>query len=448
MCDTFIATKKSTKNRSLLVFGKNSDREPNEAQAIIHYPRSKPREDFLSFRDLSIPQVKETYEVYLSKPFHGWGAEMGANEHGLVIGNEPVFTKIPIAKKNDGLAGTELLRLALERCKSKEQAIDLITNLLQEYGQDVCGGYRNRGFFYHNSFLIGDSTGAILLETVDRHWVWKTVDGFYSISNGLTIGEDFNRSSEGIQEFAISHGLYKPGKPFSFKDVFSDWFHTKMSKCSVRRENVTKMGGMYSQTEGIGVKESIDILRSHNSLKFNPDNGDMGSVCLHATGPLTPNQTVGSMVFEIHENKKMTIWFTGTSAPCLSIFKPFYFGMDTLDESNQDLPYESFNESSLWWQSEKFHRLSLRDYEYAHQLILKESQTTERHWRRKDREFQNKKTTKKQYKEFSEFAINHHKELLNIWIRDILSRNKSPNPFSILYNMFWSTQNKEAGLDL
>ena len=34
MCDTFIALPSATKNNSL-IFGKNSDREPNEAQAIV-----------------------------------------------------------------------------------------------------------------------------------------------------------------------------------------------------------------------------------------------------------------------------------------------------------------------------------------------------------------------------------------------------------------------------
>ncbi len=448
MCDTFVATKSVTKNHSLLIFGKNSDREPNEAQAILHIPRTKPKETHIHIRNLKIPQASETFEVYLSKPFQMWGAEMGANEFGLVIGNEAVFTKIPIPKRNDGLTGMELLRLALERCKTKEQALEFITSLLEEYGQDSLGGYKNKNFYYHNSFLIADSSGAILLETVDRHWVYRKLSGFYSISNGLTIGKEFDGTSEGIYEFALNQGLLRKGEDLDFSACFSDWFYTKMSKCKIRRETSMKMGTIFSQTEGIGTKEAMDILRSHHSPDFKPENGDMGSVCLHATGITTPNQTTGSMVFEVHENKRATVWLTGTSAPCLSLYKPFYFGSECLDEQNKPQPGAFYDDFSLWWQSERFHRLALYDYEYAHQLVYKESMDSERHWRRKDRELQEKRSSKRDLQEFSEYTWKHHEEILKLWTRDLKSRKKSPNPLNIFYNLYWYTQNKDANLIL
>jgi secernin len=39
---------------------------------------------------------------------------MGANEHGVTIGNEAVFTKVP-HDKQPGLIGMDFLRLALKR---------------------------------------------------------------------------------------------------------------------------------------------------------------------------------------------------------------------------------------------------------------------------------------------------------------------------------------------
>lgn len=200
MCDTSLATEKFTKTQKR-IFAKNSDREPNEAQSILHLPRKEyPPNTKLKTTFIEIPQTSVTFEVFLSKPFHMWGAEMGVNEFGVCIGNEAVFTNLNIKKKNDGLTGMDLLRLALERCKTAKDALSLITELLEQYGQDACGGYKNQSFYYHNSFIIADRTDGYVLETADKYWVSKKIDTFYAISNGLTIESDFDGISSALSE--------------------------------------------------------------------------------------------------------------------------------------------------------------------------------------------------------------------------------------------------------
>jgi len=187
LCDIILATPKATKHK-ILLFGKNSDRHPDEPQILEVIPRRRHEEDTLRLRYVKIPQVKETYAVLISRPWWTYGAEMGMNEHGVVIGNVAVFTKEPYEKK--GLLGMEILRIALERTTNALDALRLIINLIEEIGQGGSHAY-NRKFMYHNSFVIADKTGeAWVLETVGKYWVAKKIDTVYSISNGLTITND------------------------------------------------------------------------------------------------------------------------------------------------------------------------------------------------------------------------------------------------------------------
>ncbi len=195
MCDTFIAMASATTDGSIL-FGKNSDREPNEAQALEYHPAAVYSPDtHLTCTYIQIPQVKETHAVLISRPFWMWGAEMGANEKGVVIGNEAVFTRMPMDR--DGkLTGMDILRLALERSDNADRALEVMVQLLSDHGQGGVCGYKDRKMIYHNSYIIADPEMAWVLETAGPMWAATRVKDSYSISNGLTIGESFEIGSQ------------------------------------------------------------------------------------------------------------------------------------------------------------------------------------------------------------------------------------------------------------
>ena len=92
MCDTFVAVSNATEDGSV-IFGKNSDREPNEAQALEYYPPVKySGQHQLDCTYLTIPQVSETYGVLLCRPFWMWAAlkikDGYSISNGLTIGEE------------------------------------------------------------------------------------------------------------------------------------------------------------------------------------------------------------------------------------------------------------------------------------------------------------------------------------------------------------------------
>lgn len=68
-------------------------------------------------------------------------------------------------------------RLGLERADTAEKAVDVITELLEQYDQGGSCMEDECGFTYHNSFLISDRTEAWLLETSGKHWAAERVEG-------------------------------------------------------------------------------------------------------------------------------------------------------------------------------------------------------------------------------------------------------------------------------
>jgi dipeptidase len=348
----------ATRDGSVL-FGKNSDREANEAQVLeYHPPRSYPAAENLHCTYLEIPQARETCGVLLSRPFWMWGAEIGANENGVVIGNEAVWTKMPL-KREGGLTGMDLLRLSLERSTSSAAALEIIIKLLADFGQGGICGYENKKMAYHNSFIIADRNEAWILETAGHLWAALKVKDFYSISNGLTIGEEISESHPDLIDTALKKGWLKKGENFHFAKCYSDWFYTTFSAC---RKRGNRSAALLAD-KNLDAATAFSILRDHGEDDYLPASHFLGDrVCAHAANRLSraATQTTASMAACLGEESS-TLWATGTAAPCTGIFKPIWFSGKVLPETGP-APTGLFDGKTLWWQHEALHRSVLLDY--------------------------------------------------------------------------------------
>jgi dipeptidase len=412
MCDTFVALPVATADGSLLL-AKNSDREPDEAQDILHIPRQVHTHAQVTCTYITIPQVAETYECIVSKPFQMWGAEMGVNEHGVVIGNEAVFTKVKFEKHNNGLTGMDLLRLALERSKSAVEAVDCITGLLALYGQNACGGYRNKKFYYHNSFLIADTAEAWVLETAGKEWALEKIKSIRSISNALSIGVHADNLSSNAQQFAQSKGWWKEGLPLSFQDAYSDWLYTTVGRARRRQACTMQLAAQHEQS--FSVTDAMRILQTHNldDASFRPSKANTGSICMHATGLLNPSSTTGSMVAVIRSGGPHTVWLTGTSNPCLSVYIPFYLHTTVL---NYWVHSSATPDSSFWWKAEHIHRWISKDYPKRKALINEERVRLQKRFIFGEEQLINRQATINDLEQFSFRCLQDVEDLLDQWL--------------------------------
>lgn len=305
MCDTFVVLKEKSKT-GFTIFGKNSDRDPNESQIFTFINKKTENKGKIKTTYIEIPQYEKLYSILLSKPTWLWGGEMGINEVGVTIGNEAVFTKIKYNKI--GLTGMDLIRIALETTDNAYEASKKIVELIKKFGQGGNCGYE-KSIYYHNSFLIADKNSAYVLETVDKYYALKKVEKFYNISNKLSIEEDYDEISPEIKG------------NINFSKYFSNKLYTKFSG-AIDREKRGKI--LLESLEKHSLDSFIKILSDRGSGKF----ASMKNINMIGGGGLISSQTTSSMIVEYGE--KNIVWFTMSPNPEISLFKPVFF----TDENN------------------------------------------------------------------------------------------------------------------
>lgn len=434
MCDTFVYVP-STPNAPIY-FGKNSDREPNEAQAILYLPSGKRKLSHISTTYTNVGVSMDCNAVLMSKPFQMWGAEMGVNEYGVTIGNEAVFTKVKIKKKNTGLTGMDLLRLALEIATTAKEALYTIIEYLEKYGQQACGGYTDKNFYYHNSFIIADSTEAYVLETAGKHWVYQKVKGYRAISNGLTIEDSYDGISKDAIAFARKKGWSKKIKIFNFKKAFSTYLMPKLAASEVRKTNSENVG---KPIQSWSFLTAAKILRQHGTEDFHLSQSKTNSICMHATGLLCPHQTTGSLIAILTPNQKPRLWLTASSSPCLSLFKPISFeGIPKFVEHIHQ-PSEKLD-NSYWWQWEAFNRQALKVYQELIVPFKTEQTKLEEQWY-----FESLKPDIV-FEKFSAECWQQSIDFLNKWEKIVGEKTVSKSHF--FYDLFWKKQNKAVSINL
>ncbi|KAG8559584.1 hypothetical protein GDO81_017384 [Engystomops pustulosus] len=286
-CDTFVALPPATVGNRI-IFGKNSDRPSDEVQEIVYFPgRSYEPGEKLECTYIEIEQAEKTHSVVLSRPSWLWGAEMGANEFGVCIGNEAVWGKEEIDDK-EALLGMDLVRLGLERAETAEGALDVIIGLLGKYGQGGNCMESPMSFTYHNSFLIADRKEAWILETAGEYWAAEKVDeGMKNISNNLSITTKIDREHPAMREYARTKGWWDGKKEFNFAAVYSYFNPSRSSSSGDRFCEGYKL--LRKHKGNITAATMMEIL-SDKPSGINMEGGFMTTGSMVSILPQDPNQ--------------------------------------------------------------------------------------------------------------------------------------------------------------
>jgi secernin len=376
MCDTLVATPAATA-RGAMLFAKNSDRERNEAQRLEVLPRRRRRAPTEQLTYIEVEAAAQTHACLICRPFWMWGAEMGANEHGVVIGNEAMHSIVP-AQRKPALTGMDLVRLGLERAASATEAVSVMTALLERHGQGGDCGHLGRSY-YHNGFIIADARDAYVLETVGRWWAVERVAGVRTLSNALSIGAP-DALSPDLKAHADAAGWPDGGGRFDFAARLID--PVRDAGTFGRGRCARSAALLAPKAKRLALADLIAVLRDHGEeaegdADWSPRKTARRSICMHAATGARRSQTVGSLASDLTPGA-VTHWVTGTSAPCLSLFKPLVVG---LPMPKVGAPNDLYDNESLWWRHEGLHRAALADFPAALALTAGERDALEADFR-------------------------------------------------------------------
>jgi len=379
MCDVLVAMPDSTKNGKIL-FGKNSDRPSGECQVLSYSPggtRNTGRLIECSY--MKVPEISRVLATMGCRPHWCWGYETGINEKGVVGGNTAVFTRLLGHAQEDqplGLTGMDLLRLGLERGQSAEEAVGVIVNFLEEYGQwgSAVRGKNHKIGSYENAFLIADRKEAWVLETSGHRWIAEKINqGSRSISNQLTIRNNWTKRSIDLEYFAQERGWWNTKhETFDFALAYSDHEHYPRQVSHIRYMRSQNL--LHDYKKILDVRIMMRILRDHyegtflQGPQFHPFLPDFHTLCMHESpAGFTWGNTATSMIVEIdsEDSTPPTLWLCYLP-PCISIYTAFSFlapvpevvmnpgkaGLNVY--SSLEAPEDTFSESSLWW---RFNRI-------------------------------------------------------------------------------------------
>jgi len=319
------------------LFAKSSDRPSGEPQVIEALPARPIAPDLpttgqASLRTQYLELADEGAAAVLgSRPTWLWGLEHGVNAHRVAIGNEQLWTVDDPARQPEALTGMDLVRLGLERARSADEALDVLTTLIERHGQGGIGD-RDDDKAYFSSFLLADPTSAWVLETSARSWAARPVgadEGGIALSNRISLSTDWTRASADVAAAGDFDRWRRPSSPTAHAD----------KRLAVTRPAAVELSRNRAAGAPAGARDLAALLRHHGTAGWGRPGDDPSdvsglppavvdrlgtgvSLCMHLDGI---QATTSSMIASLPRDpaEPLRAW-VAPGNPCVTVFVPTF----------------------------------------------------------------------------------------------------------------------------
>lgn len=333
------------------LFGHNSTQAPGACQALRLVPgRPFAFGEKVRATLLELPQARQTYTVLGGQAHGRWGYQHGVNGQGVAVGRAALRTRLP--SPGPGLAGSDLVRLALERGQTARQAVDLLTDLVSRHGQAAEPGAEADGD--GNAFLVADADEAFAVECAGRYWVYQQAREVRALGGPGTIRQDWDRIAPGLAGLAIERGWWPAdGSKLDFAGAVSP---TPPEWEPAHADDFRRWGRatvLLAEQNG-----HIDSAFVRRLLSDHGEEGDdeadpfwpaagTGSLCRHPHPGATAATAASLVVALTRDPGRLRTAWCAFGPPCLSVYFPVFLEGDLPAAFGRSSAHPSGD--SAWW---------------------------------------------------------------------------------------------------
>lgn len=388
-CTTILVGEKVSKDGSLLV-ARSADSKAIKAQVFLIHPKkvgqtgvhSSKAHDGANNFVYPLPENSMRYTTIANSHTKLHGA-VGYNEAGVGIsGTETIYAKDELLKidpynEETGITEDDIPDVLLPRMKSAKEGVLILGDIVEKIG-------------------AGEGFGVVFIDK-DEIWYFETGTGHHWIANKLPKDKYFasgnqgrlqiykpNNSnflaSKGLVEFAIKNGTYDPKKDgkFNFTKAYTRnddrdltynyprvWWIQKMFNPSLNQD-ITKGANFpvfLEPSKKLSVQDLKDAMRSHyDGTKYDPYVNQNTQDDIYRT--ISVFRTYESHVMQVRPWLPMEIGrvtYVALGMADLSVYLPYYYGLDGFIDGYDKGSYEADDES-IYWVYRKLQTLVMMDY--------------------------------------------------------------------------------------
>ncbi|WP_201567665.1 C69 family dipeptidase [Psychrobacter sp. JCM 18900] len=414
MCFSVIAGRNTT-TTGCVIMGVNND-WPGSPGQVHHKPhKSYGSEDtFLTVKGIEIPQLPETFAYTYTVCDYETGTRHlswadGMNENQVAVGMTGVYNFHNNQQDTDILEADDLSILILERGKTARQSIEMIGELIDQYGYTVSSIEGGSGAV---TIAVADPNEGFFLEVVPGGlWVARKVNNdevecrpnCFGTQEIDFLDDDTFMYSSHLRSYALASDLYHEGDTFNFSKIFGqgpivseafggtdkDVNRLRRYNCVHRLCELKHNPSLYiykgKPSKKISILNMMDILRDtfegteYDLSKYQEAGMARNPLWMEVSHSIGQSGTVFSMVFEFKGNKRFSeademqegcMWIA-PAASKLSCFVPFYIVTSDIPHPYQIANTGDYDLDSAWWAFQEVGQLCYRNYDAIANKLVK-----------------------------------------------------------------------------